>query len=94
MRLKIRDEQGDNNYVINPFRVVSIKMFNIKNLEAGAIILLSTNDELYCTEPFDIAVTKWENALNEAYVMIIANVVAEELANDEDEADEEIEDEN
>lgn len=85
LRLKIRNVDGvDVGYVINPFRVLYMMPSKPKDLEAGTVVLLSNNDEYYTPLSIDIAQARWDEALERAYTVIVANVIAEELANEEE----------
>jgi len=86
LRLKIRNEDGEDvGYVINPFRVIYMMPKSVKNIEAGTVLLLSNNDEYFSPLSIDVAQARWDEALERAYTVIIANVIAEELANEEEE---------
>jgi len=85
LRLKIRNVDGvDVGYVINPFRVIYMMPSNVKNIEEGTVLLLSNNDEYFSPSPIDVAQARWDEALERAYTVIVANVIAEELANEEE----------
>ena len=78
--LKVSDNKGKQWYeVINPFHISRLKLYDVKNLDAGTIVVMRSGDEFYTSEYIDQVVLKVDASIKNLTAAAILQIVSENL---------------
>lgn len=78
--LRVLDNKGKQWYeVVNPFHISRLKLFDVKNLDAGTIVVMRSGDEFYTNEYIDQVVLKVDASIKNLTAAAIVQIVSENL---------------
>lgn len=76
--VKALDETGSSFFLqVNPFHVVKITIYNLKNIEEGSLILLRTGEELFTPDPIDVVSLRFNEVIERFTQSMLIQIVNE-----------------
>lgn len=76
--VKVVDDRGESFFLqLNPFHVVKITIYNLKNIDEGSLITLRTGEEIYTTEPIDIVSRRFDDVIDRFTSSMLIQIVNE-----------------